>query len=421
MQAGAGVATGFRDLKQAELMEEANVTSFLLALNPEQFTDPQAREAYLNRMLQAVPDRYKPYVQAYMKGDMTKDQTIAAIADGEVEDPLYGGTTTTQAPTRAQSRQQEPIGSNWMEASGVPPQAPIVPGDPNQSVDPRYQPLVRPRDYSPIPNASFVGDAVAPQVQRTAGIDYGTPRRNRILEGSEVIKPPYDGGALTSRPVQPGRDYGTSRRRAILNPPPRRTEPVAPSTGEVRANKVAALEKQLGTPMGRPDTLDVGIPLDTLDVDVTPGIDYGTPRRDRIISGLDPDLSIKEGVEYRNFTPEMRSAVNKITRQFKDELELDPTLVSGQEGHEEGYHPGGNGADFRLRDVPPSRWEAVTDSVRSILGPEYDVVLEKDPPHIHVERDLGKVKRAKKDQTRFSGRDNIDGGFHHMIVGAPTR
>lgn len=81
-------------------------------------------------------------------------------------------------------------------------------------------------------------------------------------------------------------------------------------------------------------------------------------------------------------------------------------ITSGHEGHDgDGVHMHGSchylvdqyggklrvfgeAIDVRIKTVGPSRWTALSNVVRLIYRPDYfDVVLELDPPHIHIEYD----------------------------------
>lgn len=63
------------------------------------------------------------------------------------------------------------------------------------------------------------------------------------------------------------------------------------------------------------------------------------------------------------------------------------TVTSGYDGSHraQSLHYAGLAEDYRTRDVAPAHLPAMVDSVRSILGSDYDVVLE--PDHLHVEFD----------------------------------
>lgn len=65
------------------------------------------------------------------------------------------------------------------------------------------------------------------------------------------------------------------------------------------------------------------------------------------------------------------------------------TVTSGYDGeHREGsLHYDGYAEDYRTRDVAPGDLQTMVSTVRARLGTLYDVVLETQPPHLHVEYD----------------------------------
>lgn len=50
-------------------------------------------------------------------------------------------------------------------------------------------------------------------------------------------------------------------------------------------------------------------------------------------------------------------------------------------------HDVGRALDFRLWYVDAARWDGLTRSLEQALGPEFDVVLEREKNHIHIEYD----------------------------------
>ncbi|HEX9768458.1 MAG TPA: hypothetical protein VGA50_04705 [Kiloniellales bacterium] len=60
-------------------------------------------------------------------------------------------------------------------------------------------------------------------------------------------------------------------------------------------------------------------------------------------------------------------------------------VTSARDGrHSRGsLHYAGLAIDLRSLDLPPADWEIVRDQLAQALGPQYDVVLERD--HFHVE------------------------------------
>lgn len=64
-----------------------------------------------------------------------------------------------------------------------------------------------------------------------------------------------------------------------------------------------------------------------------------------------------------------------------------PVITSGTDGRHraDSLHYSGNALDLRIRHIPPEDRVALTASLASSLGEEFDVILEAD--HIHVEFD----------------------------------
>ncbi len=70
---------------------------------------------------------------------------------------------------------------------------------------------------------------------------------------------------------------------------------------------------------------------------------------------------------------------------------LPPVTVTegwANEGHAaNSLHYQGLAEDYRVRDVPTHLWLTLANEIRARLGSAYDVILERDPDHIHVEYD----------------------------------
>lgn len=66
------------------------------------------------------------------------------------------------------------------------------------------------------------------------------------------------------------------------------------------------------------------------------------------------------------------------------------TVTEGwaNEGHvANSKHYEGLAEDYRVNDVPTHLWLTLASEIRAQLGSNYDVLLERDPDHIHVEYD----------------------------------
>jgi len=66
---------------------------------------------------------------------------------------------------------------------------------------------------------------------------------------------------------------------------------------------------------------------------------------------------------------------------------LDTVITSGNDAtHKKGsLHYKDRALDFRTRTIPQERVAGLVKEIKIFLGPQYDVVLEKD--HLHVEYD----------------------------------
>lgn len=50
-------------------------------------------------------------------------------------------------------------------------------------------------------------------------------------------------------------------------------------------------------------------------------------------------------------------------------------------------HPKGRALDLRTRDLTDAQITALADALKTRLGESWDVVIEHDPPHLHIEFD----------------------------------
>ncbi len=93
---------------------------------------------------------------------------------------------------------------------------------------------------------------------------------------------------------------------------------------------------------------------------------------------------IKPGADITGIRPEIVLAI-VLAQPIFAAHGVPLVITSVMEGkHSRGsLHYVGLAVDLRVNDLPPSEWEIVTDQVKAALGPQFDVVLEKD--HLHVE------------------------------------
>lgn len=69
--------------------------------------------------------------------------------------------------------------------------------------------------------------------------------------------------------------------------------------------------------------------------------------------------------------------------------------TDGQHGHgpsqpgkgDGTLHDDGEALDFRSRDIPLDQREPIRAQISKALGKDYDVILEENPPHYHLEHD----------------------------------
>lgn len=69
----------------------------------------------------------------------------------------------------------------------------------------------------------------------------------------------------------------------------------------------------------------------------------------------------------------------------------DMVITSGTDGAEwrtpQSKHRTGHAFDIRTNNLPERSWEIFAAQIMVALGKEFDVVIERDPDHIHVEFD----------------------------------
>lgn len=99
-------------------------------------------------------------------------------------------------------------------------------------------------------------------------------------------------------------------------------------------------------------------------------------------------MSIKwlNTVSFVALKPQMILAVIRINEIYST-LGVDCWITSGSDGkHKIGsFHYNGDALDFRTFILSLLQQQDLLDKVTSALGPEFDVILEKD--HLHVEYD----------------------------------
>ena len=97
-------------------------------------------------------------------------------------------------------------------------------------------------------------------------------------------------------------------------------------------------------------------------------------------------IKFKEGVVLKELNDPLLKMLEGIDKVFLQMGHV-PTITSVNDGkHMVGsMHYINKAIDLRVKDLPLEQWAVVANRIKSILGPEFDVILEKD--HIHVELD----------------------------------
>lgn len=97
---------------------------------------------------------------------------------------------------------------------------------------------------------------------------------------------------------------------------------------------------------------------------------------------------IKLGVDVRGIQPEISLAYT-IACGIYARYNSTAIITSGGEGrHKEGSkHYIGQAIDLRIKHIDRRLWSIITEDLSEALGPQYDVVLEAEKLHIHIEFD----------------------------------
>jgi hypothetical protein len=102
-------------------------------------------------------------------------------------------------------------------------------------------------------------------------------------------------------------------------------------------------------------------------------------------------FAIKAGVKITKLQPPMIVGWGIVAECYKG-YGQDCTITSGEDSIHgvDSFHPKGLALDFRSRNVPRPVLPDLVAKIKSCLGADYDVVLEKldlEGEHIHVEYD----------------------------------
>lgn len=97
-------------------------------------------------------------------------------------------------------------------------------------------------------------------------------------------------------------------------------------------------------------------------------------------------MKLKAGVSLQGVVWQLFEAAIKVESCY-EALGHECVITSGTEGqHMNGsLHYKGKALDFRTRHVPVVQRQKLIKNIKSKLGPDYDVILEKD--HAHIELD----------------------------------
>ena len=96
---------------------------------------------------------------------------------------------------------------------------------------------------------------------------------------------------------------------------------------------------------------------------------------------------IKPGVKAKGLQPEILLAIQEAREVYRGLADADLIVTSLLDGRHStnSLHYKGLAVDLRTRHLDETDRAAVAKAIRSALGDEYDVVLERT--HIHVEFD----------------------------------
>lgn len=98
------------------------------------------------------------------------------------------------------------------------------------------------------------------------------------------------------------------------------------------------------------------------------------------------DTSVKlDGVDWKMFRASI--VVERVFGVFG----LPLVITSANDGTHKprngnpSLHYVGLALDYRIHDAPPDKWADIRDAVEQRLGPDYVVILEAEPPHLHIQ------------------------------------
>lgn len=97
-------------------------------------------------------------------------------------------------------------------------------------------------------------------------------------------------------------------------------------------------------------------------------------------------IRLKRGVALSGLQPQMILAVMAAQSLFREEFGADLIITSVCDGpHEHVLHYVGQAVDLRTKHLIPGDRIRLAPALQSMLGDQFDVILEDD--HLHVEYD----------------------------------
>ena len=100
-------------------------------------------------------------------------------------------------------------------------------------------------------------------------------------------------------------------------------------------------------------------------------------------------IELKHAVKLDNLSPQIVLAI-VVAAGLIRRYSIEPCVVTSvnDSRHRIGsLHYQGRAVDLRTRHLNRSEAESFADEVRDCLGPDFDVILEWNPPHLHIEYD----------------------------------
>ena len=96
-------------------------------------------------------------------------------------------------------------------------------------------------------------------------------------------------------------------------------------------------------------------------------------------------MRLKDGVMLTGLRPEMAVALLCVADVYRTVVDRAPVVTSALDCKHSrtSLHYVGQAIDLRIRDLPQTVHQSLTDAIRKALSAEFDVVLEHT--HIHVE------------------------------------